>query len=112
MVVTCEHCGARYRLDPGRIQGRGARITCPRCRHVFVVYQDGAGDEVRTEAVPDDRPTDVNSLDFSAVGISTWKVKTGIGLVYDFSDYKTLRKYLKEGRVRFRFVSLFNGELL
>jgi predicted Zn finger-like uncharacterized protein len=98
MVVTCEHCGARYRLDQERIQGRGARITCPRCRHVFVVYQSAEG-EVATEAVLDERPTDVHSLDFKSVGIGNWKVKTGIGLVYDFSDFKTLRKYLKEGRV-------------
>ena len=99
MVVTCEHCGARYRLDPSRIEGRGARITCPRCRHVFVVYQNSEDGEVATEAVAEERPTDVHALDFKSVGISTWKVKTGIGLVYDFSDYKTLRKYLKEGRV-------------
>ena len=99
MVVTCEHCGARYRLDPARIQGRGARITCPRCRHVFVVYQDSEGGEVSTKAVAEERPTDVHALDFKSVGVGTWKVKTGIGLVYDFSDYKTLRKYLKEGRV-------------
>jgi hypothetical protein len=62
------------------------------------VYQSAEG-EVATEAVVDDRPTDVHSLDFKSVGIGNWKVKTGIGLVYDFSDYKTLRKYLKEGRV-------------
>jgi predicted Zn finger-like uncharacterized protein len=99
MVVTCEHCGARYRLDKGRIQGRGARITCPQCRHVFVVYQEGEGAPVETKAIAEDRPTDVQSLDFKSVGISTWKVKTGIGLVYDFSDFGTLRKYLKEGRV-------------
>jgi len=64
-----------------------------------VVYQDPEGGEVSTKAVADERPTDVHALDFKSVGISTWKVKTGIGLVYDFSDYKTLRKYLKEGRV-------------
>ena len=98
MVVTCEHCGARYRLDQDRIQGRGARITCPRCRHVFVVYQSKEG-HVANEAVADDRPTDVHALDFKSVGIANWKVKTSIGLVYDFSDYKTLRKYLQEGRV-------------
>jgi predicted Zn finger-like uncharacterized protein len=99
MVVTCEHCGARYRLDKGRIEGRGARITCPQCRHVFVVYQEGEGAPVETKAIAEDRPTDVKSLDFRSVGIPTWKVKTGIGLVYDFSDLGTLRKYLKEGRV-------------
>jgi len=96
MVVTCEHCGARYRLDKDRIQGRGARITCPGCSHVFVVYQE---EEQEGAAPAVERPTDVHALDFKSVGISTWKVKTGIGLVYDFSDYKTLRRYLKEGRV-------------
>ncbi len=99
MVVTCEHCGARYRLDKTRIQGRGARITCPQCRHVFVVYQESAQSPVQTTAVAVERPTDVHSLDFKSVGVSGWKVKTSIGLVYDFSDFKTLRKYLKEGRV-------------
>ena len=107
MVVTCEHCGARYRLDKSRIEGRGARITCPKCKHVFVVYQEGAETETASEApavAPEpaptmERPTDVHALDFKSVGIATWKVKTSIGLVYDFSDFKTLRKYLKEGRV-------------
>ena len=96
MVVTCEHCGARYRLDKSRIPGRGARITCPSCSHVFVVYRE---ESPATAEPAVDRPTDVHALNFKTVGISTWKVKTGIGLVYDFSDYKTLRRYLKEGRV-------------
>ena len=112
MVVTCEHCGARYRLDKSRIEGRGARITCPKCQHVFVVYREGAEAESAEAASTDasplpeaapapqvERPTDVHALDFKSVGIATWKVKTSIGLVYDFSDFKTLRKYLKEGRV-------------
>ena len=97
MVVTCEHCGA-CRLDrhESRVRAHASRA---RCRHVFVVYQNSEDGEVATEAVAEERPTDVHALDFKSVGISTWKVKTGIGLVYDFSDYKTLRKYLKEGRV-------------
>ncbi len=95
MVVTCDHCGARYRFDDERISGRGARITCPRCKHVFLVHKDEE-EPVPVEELP---PLDVHSLDFSAVGIRSWKVKVAIGLVYDFSDYKTLRKYIKEGRV-------------
>jgi tetratricopeptide (TPR) repeat protein len=78
---------------------------------VFVVYPEGIEPEP-SETVSDvsapaaepqlpqmDRPTDVHGLDFKSVGIATWKVKTSIGLVYDFSDFKTLRKYLQEGRV-------------
>ena len=87
MVVTCEHCGARYRLDPARIEGRGARITCPRCRHVFVVYQNSEDGEVATEAVAEERPTDVHALD--QVGRNLLEGEDRHGLVY--IDYKTLR---------------------
>lgn len=44
-------------------------------------------------------PVDVHGLDFRRVGIHTWKVKVKIGLVYDFSDFRTLAKYIGEGRV-------------
>ena len=114
MIVTCDNCGARYKLDDSRISGRGAKITCPRCRHVFVVYKDrpaggaapAAAPEVTERALtthpPDAAPSnqrDVDSLDFRKVGIQSWKVKVKIGLVYDFSDYKTLSKYISDGRV-------------
>jgi predicted Zn finger-like uncharacterized protein len=124
MVVTCENCSARYKLDDNRISGRGAKITCPRCRHVFVVYKDSAAVEGRvavgggvlsppnasgpapTPVMPaDDRSAvanaeiEVDALDFRKVGIQAWKVKVKIGLVYDFSDYRTLARYIAEGRV-------------
>lgn len=129
MIVTCDHCGARYKLDEARISGRGAKITCPRCSHVFVVYREQAADiEPQALAVGGDRIAsstgggahpdggegvenappglelepavmDVHSLEFRTVGIQSWKVKVKIGLVYDFSDFKTLAKYIAEGRV-------------
>jgi tetratricopeptide (TPR) repeat protein len=39
------------------------------------------------------------NLDFSSVGIPTWKVRVKIGLTYDFSDFRTLQKYIHDGRV-------------
>lgn len=141
MIVTCESCKSRYKLDDARITGRGAKITCPRCKTVFVVY---ARDTVTAAAAAvaasssideddDDEPTgngahpgpaqamvgpavstyEVNvaaappadmaaraaALDFKQVGVSTWKVKVKIGLIYDFSDLRTLRKYITDGRV-------------
>ena len=50
-------------------------------------------------ALPEINVTDASSLDFRRVGISAWKVRVKIGLVYDFSDIKTLRKYITDGRV-------------
>ena len=165
MVITCPACSARYRLNPQKIAGRGAKITCPKCAHVFVVFteaadkQEDAADTLRrpTSAPPpprgsvpprpsdpsddgafDDRPEAAEAsnssirvvapgsrhrrttgsfkvfnpgdeatssgrsaadLDFREVGISTWKVKVAIGLVYDFSDIGTLKKYLAEKKV-------------
>ena len=111
MVVTCEHCGARYKLDTSRVPGRGARVTCPKCKHVFVVYKQEPASAPEAAAPPEpappageatavsEPPVDVDSLDFRKVGLGTWKVRIKIGLVYDFSDLRTLRKYIAEGRV-------------
>jgi len=130
MIVTCPSCSARYKLDDSKITGRGARITCPRCRHVFVVFPSGSAkaekaeeDTSRNEAVASGRSAaaagggpslkvvtapsgsapkprrSAEDLDFRTVGIPSWKVKVKIGLVYDFSDIKTLRKYIQDGRV-------------
>jgi hypothetical protein len=51
-----------------------------------------------------------SNLNFRLVGIKTWKVKVKIGLVYDFSDIKTLRKYIKDGRVTNEDTISHNGK--
>ncbi|MFT5582952.1 MAG: putative Zn finger-like uncharacterized protein [Cognaticolwellia sp.] len=125
MIVTCPECAARYKLDSSRVSARGARITCPRCKHVFVVYpsqrdsgsttlrptgfqEESASSEstpVAAAKAPAPSPAPKKSrrrasdLDFRKVGIGSWKVRVKIGLVYDFSDIKTLRKYIADGRV-------------
>ncbi|MBN1337065.1 MAG: zinc-ribbon domain-containing protein [Deltaproteobacteria bacterium] len=123
MIVTCERCNARYKLDDSRIKGRGARITCPRCHHVFTILVDPPAERA-AEPAPDPgvepgppeggsgqhlRPLQAarlevpqgsaDRLDFRKVGIATWKVKVKSGLVYDFSDIRTLRKYIQDHRV-------------
>jgi predicted Zn finger-like uncharacterized protein len=42
MVITCEACATRFRLDPNRIQGGGSKVRCSRCGHVFFVSKEGA----------------------------------------------------------------------
>jgi predicted Zn finger-like uncharacterized protein len=208
MVITCPSCSARYRLNPDKIKGRGAKITCPKCSHIFVVFADGGstpgtslpeppeaaaspppttppqaasslgagdrstassalarrdkdtttgafravgladrevpsasttgsirvvapgprksrravatidtnsslpavdktGDKIEMPAVEEGdapaydgpEPTSASDLDFREVGITTWKVKVAIGLIYDFSDIATLKKYLTDKKV-------------
>ncbi len=177
MIVTCPACSSRYKLDESKVTGRGAKITCPKCKHVFVVYPGGttgplpesiAKIEETRAAAPnlasgmaaalqngapadnewDEEPTRIGmqkppdlrrpanptlavpfeppetfqisaeeaaarspTLDFKKVGVSTWKVKIKIGLIYDFSDIKTLRKYIQDGRVTAADVISYDGKL-
>lgn len=177
MIVTCPACSSRYKLDESKVTGRGAKITCPKCKHVFVVYPGGTTgplpesvakvEEPRSAATNlatsmaaalqngapadsewDDEPTRIGmqkppdlrrpanptlalpyepppvfqisadeaaarspTLDFKKVGVSTWKVKIKIGLIYDFSDIKTLRKYIQDGRVTHADVISYDGKL-
>ncbi len=185
MIVSCESCKSRYKLDDSKVTGRGAKITCPKCKHIFVVFApvaeaprasqnlasraadeeddegptriggpvgrpggapvnsisfgDGGGAPMAaslptgranptlavplpdlrapeshvvgqsayappppppvTTVSPSDAPGRAAGLDFRKVGVTTWKVKVRIGLIYDFSDIKTLRKYITDGRV-------------
>jgi predicted Zn finger-like uncharacterized protein len=132
VIVSCEACQSRYKLDDSKVSGKGAKITCPKCKHVFIVRAPEPAAEDATMAFPrpappapppaparavdttvplgEPEPTEVRAskgdvaaqaamLDFRKVGVIAWKVKVKIGLIYDFSDIKTLRKYISEGRV-------------
>jgi len=138
MIVTCDQCGSRYKLDDAKITGRGARITCPSCRNVFVVFKSD-GDTPGVASTPRTRPSaptsasspsgggmrvtmvaasaapaqaqlNADTLDFKKVGIASWKVKVKIGLVYDFNDLNTLRKYIQDGRVTEDDLLSHNGD--
>ena len=39
MVVNCEKCGKRYRVDPAKIKGRAASFNCHICSHVIMVQK-------------------------------------------------------------------------
>jgi HAMP domain-containing protein len=37
MIVICEECGKKYRIDPGKIKGKAASFKCRACAHLIVV---------------------------------------------------------------------------
>lgn len=37
MVVICEECGKKYKLDPEKIRGNGAKVRCKVCNHVITI---------------------------------------------------------------------------
>jgi predicted Zn finger-like uncharacterized protein len=42
MIIECQACHARFRLDESRIKGRGARVKCRKCGSGIVVLKDSA----------------------------------------------------------------------
>ena len=39
MVVICEKCGKKYRVDPVKIKGKAASFNCHSCSHVIMVFK-------------------------------------------------------------------------
>ena len=37
MIVNCEECGTRYRLDETKIKGSSAKVKCKSCAHVMLI---------------------------------------------------------------------------
>jgi predicted Zn finger-like uncharacterized protein len=37
LIVRCERCETRFKLDETRLPARGARVRCSRCKHAFFV---------------------------------------------------------------------------
>ena len=94
MIVTCPSCSTPYKINEAKIKGRGAKITCPKCSHRFVVYRPGEGPNAASDV-----PNDLATMDFSAVGI-TWRVRKGGGVTIDFHDLATLKDYLEDEQIK------------
>jgi predicted Zn finger-like uncharacterized protein len=43
MIIECQACHARFRLDESKIKGKGARVRCRRCSEPILVMKEDAG---------------------------------------------------------------------
>lgn len=41
MIVICEECGKKYKIDPEKIKGEQARFKCKACSHIITVKKQG-----------------------------------------------------------------------
>ena len=37
MIIICEECGKKYRIDPSKIKGQTAKFRCKECSHIIAV---------------------------------------------------------------------------
>jgi predicted Zn finger-like uncharacterized protein len=56
MIVICEECGKKYRVDPDKIRGSEAKFKCKACSHEIVIRkseeQTGSSPELEPSAPP------------------------------------------------------------
>lgn len=60
MIIQCEKCQTRFRLDDSRVTDRGVKVRCTKCKHVFKVQkeeQEAASVDVVTEQAEFSSPT-------------------------------------------------------
>ena len=61
MIIFCEECGKRYRIDPTKITGSHAKVRCKACGHVFDISKsdetDGAGIDAEWPGSGKDEPS-------------------------------------------------------
>jgi predicted Zn finger-like uncharacterized protein len=40
MIVKCEQCLTRFRLDDAKVRDEGVRVRCSKCKHIFLVAKE------------------------------------------------------------------------
>jgi predicted Zn finger-like uncharacterized protein len=45
MIIQCEKCKTRFKLDDSRVTESGVRVRCSRCSHTFIVKRDTPEEE-------------------------------------------------------------------
>ena len=49
MIVICEECGKKYRIDPEKIKKESTRFKCTFCSHLISVRKPPSQKKVRKE---------------------------------------------------------------
>jgi predicted Zn finger-like uncharacterized protein len=40
MIVQCEQCNTRFKLDDSKVREEGVKVRCSKCRHIFIVRKE------------------------------------------------------------------------
>lgn len=51
MIIQCEKCKTRFKLDDSRITDSGIRVRCSRCSHTFVVRREAPDEDSDFESI-------------------------------------------------------------
>lgn len=63
MIVECEECQAKFKLDDAKVPEKGIKVRCSKCKHVFVVQKPAP--PVEEPVVPPQEPEEAVGTDDS-----------------------------------------------
>jgi HAMP domain-containing protein len=63
MIVICEECGKRYRIDPDKMKSVQARFKCKTCGHLVIVQKPGAALEAEPPSPPPSPQTQSSAME-------------------------------------------------
>ncbi|MBW1641482.1 MAG: zinc-ribbon domain-containing protein [Deltaproteobacteria bacterium] len=52
MIVICEECGKKYRVDASKIKGETAKVKCRSCNHLITVSKPAAAETDKLPPIP------------------------------------------------------------
>ena len=59
MIIRCDQCDTKYRLDESLLEKQGSKVRCSNCKHIFTAHPDpvpNGGDAQKTDG-PVDSPS-------------------------------------------------------
>lgn len=74
MIIFCEECGKRYRIDPIKIKGPRAKVRCKACGHVFDISKSDGMDGSGVDSEWDD-PGNGETVAAESIGTETVKAE-------------------------------------
>ncbi len=80
MIVACEGCGLKYKIDPEKIKGESARIKCKGCSAIITVNKSRLQEEIKDQSSMTD--TGQASTDDTTTSSSVMDIpkRSGMGL--------------------------------
>ncbi|MBW2194293.1 MAG: zinc-ribbon domain-containing protein [Deltaproteobacteria bacterium] len=70
MLITCESCKSKFKLDDSLIKDSGSKVKCSNCQHVFTAYKSSPAEDISPDLDLGEGPSDQfaeedeESLDF------------------------------------------------
>ena len=52
MIIQCDHCGARFKIDDAKLVNGPVKVRCAKCKEIFVVQPGAPAAESRTIPLP------------------------------------------------------------